>query len=55
MVTYVVVCQEHDKSVDTHAPTTGRRETVLESLAESLVDELRLVVTLILLVCLLFL
>ena len=51
----VVVRQEHDKTVDTHAPAASRRETVFERLAESFVDELGLVVTSCLLVCLLFL
>lgn len=51
----VVVGQEHDQAVDTHTPTTGRWEAVLKRLAEGLINELSLVVTLALLVCLLFL
>lgn len=49
----VVVGEEHDHAVNTHAPTTGRRETELEGLAKGLVDELGLVVALLLLVGLL--
>lgn len=49
----VVVRQEHDDTVDAHSPTTSGRQTVLECLAKGLVDELCLVVTLRLLVCLL--
>jgi hypothetical protein len=51
----VVVRQEHDQTVDAHAPATGRRQTVLERLAEGLVNELGLEVTGRLLVRLLFL
>lgn len=41
----VRVGQEHGKTVKTHTPTTGRGQTILESLAEVLVDHLGLVVT----------
>lgn len=50
----VVVGEEHDHAVNTHTPTTSRWQTVLQSLAESLVDKLGLVVTLLLLAGLLF-
>ncbi|KAI6763412.1 hypothetical protein HG531_012800 [Fusarium graminearum] len=45
----VVVSQEHDHSVNTHTPATGRRQTVLERGTEVLIDKLSLVVTLVLL------
>jgi hypothetical protein len=51
----VVVRQEHDKTVDTQAPTTGGWQAVFKGLAESLVNELGLVVTGCFLVRLLFL
>lgn len=47
--------QEHDEAIDTHAPATSRWEAVFERLAESFIDELGFVITLILLVGLLFL
>lgn len=49
----VVIREEHDQAVDTHTPTTSRRQTVLQAGAEVLVDDLGLVVTLVLLVGLL--
>ncbi len=45
----VGVGQEHGNTVNTAAPTTGGRQTVLKSLTEGLVNELGLVVTLVLL------
>lgn len=42
----VVVCQEHDEPVNTHAPAARRGQAVLQGSAEGLVDELGLVVTL---------
>ena len=45
----VVVREEHDQSVDTHTPTTSRRQTVLQASTEVLVDDLGLIVTLVLL------
>jgi hypothetical protein len=51
----VVVRQEHDETVDAHTPATSRRQTVLERLAEGLVNELGFEVTGRLLVRLLFL
>lgn len=41
-----VVGEEHGHAVDTHAPTGGGRETILERGAENVVDELSLIVTL---------
>lgn len=45
----VVISEEHDHAINTHAEPSGRGQAVLERLAESLVDHLRLVVTLVLL------
>ncbi|KAI6775311.1 hypothetical protein HG530_002069 [Fusarium avenaceum] len=45
----VVVGQEHNHSVNTHTPSTGRGQTILERGTEVLIDELGLVVTLVLL------
>lgn len=45
----MVVGQEHDEAVNTHTPTTSRRQAVLKGLAESLVNSLGFVVTLLLL------
>ena len=53
--TYVMIAYEHHHSVNTHSPATCGWKTVFESLAECLVDELCLVVSLRLLVCLLLL
>lgn len=50
----VVVCQEHDHAINTHAKATGWRQSVLEGTAESLVYHLSLVITLGLLAGLLF-
>jgi hypothetical protein len=41
-----VVGEEHGHAVDTHAPTGGGRETILERGAEHVVDELSLIITL---------
>lgn len=49
----VVVGQEHDHAVDTHAPTTSGRQTILERGTEVLINELSLVITLVLLASLL--
>lgn len=50
----VVVGKEHDQPVNTHTPSTGRRQTILQRSTEVLVDELGLLVTLVLLAGLLF-
>lgn len=42
----VVIRKEHHKTIDTHSPPTCRWQSVLERLAEGLIDELRLVITL---------
>ncbi len=43
------VREEHHEAVDTDAPATGGRKTVLESVNEGLVDTLSLIVALLLL------
>lgn len=49
----VVVRQEHDQPVNTHTPTTSGRQAVFQAGTEVLIDDLRLVVTLVLLASLL--
>ena len=42
------VGQEHSQTIDTHAPSSGGRQTVLESLDEGLIHALCLIVAVIL-------
>ena len=42
------ISQEHSKAIDTHAPSSGGWQTVLEGLDESLVNALCLIVTILL-------
>lgn len=50
----VVVRKEHGQSINAHTPATGGRKAVFECLEESLIDQLRLLIALVLLPCLLF-
>lgn len=42
----VVVSQEHDQSIYTHSPATGRWKTIFQSSAESFVDKLGFIIAL---------
>jgi hypothetical protein len=50
-----IIRQEHHNPINTHAPATCRRKAILEGLAEYLINELCLIISLVLLVCLLLL
>lgn len=45
----VLIGEEHGHAVDTHTPSTGRRQTILERCAEVLINKLSLVIALVLL------
>ena len=45
LLNVVCVSQEHSQAIDAHAPSSSGRETVFESLHETLVDTLRFIIT----------
>merc|ERR1711939_1213508 len=44
----IIICQEHNQAINTHSPAPSRRQAIFQTLAEILVDHLRLVVALVL-------